>query len=366
MLCGCGEEHTVCLDDNGIAYSFGHNSYGQLGHDEMSLIPQAILNLPKIKQISCGGYFTVLVDEEGIIWAFGSNNSGQLGIGNKTDSDIPQKMQNIPPVQSISCGFEHVLIITYEETLWSVGNNEFWQLCLDNDENQIFPQQTEFTNIIKVSSGSFHSLFQNSKGEIYGCGNNRNGQLGLGKYNNYQSPPCLIPKAPADIIEFLCGFGFSLFLDKTGRVFSVGHNGHGNLGLGHLEDKNTLTQIPNIPPIKIISCIGNSSYLIDVIGNVWSFGHNNHFQLGLDGVTQNIRVPTKINCLKDIQQISYGCCGYHFLCKDFLKIFVVGRNDTGQLGLGNTSESFFCEMDSTYFPIWGGIKSLIYVKSARK
>ena len=62
--------------------------------------------------ISCGVNFTVCVDDEGFIWSFGHNNSGQLGTGNTTSFNVPQKLLNIPPVLFISCGPEHTLIVT--------------------------------------------------------------------------------------------------------------------------------------------------------------------------------------------------------------------------------------------------------------
>ena len=91
-----------------------------------------------------------------------------------------------------------------------------------------------------------------------------------------------------------------------------------------------MIQIQNIPPIRKISSVFNSSYLLDFEGNVWSFGHNSYGQLG-NGEKTDRKVPTKIESLKDIQQISYGC-GYHFLVKDsHNKIFVFGSNREEQL-----------------------------------
>ena len=58
--------------------------------------------------------------------------------------------------------------------------------------------------------------------------------------------------------------------------------------------------------------MSSSSYLIDFEGNLWIFGNNEDGQLG-HGDKAYINTPETINTLKDIQQISYGSCGYHFL-----------------------------------------------------
>ena len=71
-------------------------------------------------------------------------------------------------------------------------------------------------------------------------------------------------------------------------------------------------------PIQIISCASSSSFLIDFEGNLWSFGCNEFGQLG-HGDKTNINTPKIVNTLKNIQQISYGCCGRHFFCQKLSK-----------------------------------------------
>ena len=370
MACASGSYHTVTLSDDGTAHSFGTNEEGQLGlgHNDIS-IPTPIPNLPKINLVSCGQYFTVCVDYEGFIWSFGKNNAGQLGTGNTTNFNVPQKLQNIPPVVSVSCGYDHTLIITNDSNLWSCGSNIFGQLCLGNRESQMKPQKTSFSNISKVSAGWNHSLFQNDndQGEIFSCGYNEYGQCGLGHFYYSQITPSLIPNLPPFIVQFGCGGLHSLFLDSEGNVLSVGKNDCGQLGLGHNTVKNKLNKIPNIPPIKTISCMSASCYLIDFEGNLWSFGNNSYGQLG-HGDTTDKNTPKMINTLKDIQQISYGSCSEHFLAKNSQnQIFVSGKNDRGQLGTETSLISVLIpeEINSQYSTIWRD-EFHTRAKSARK
>ena len=95
--------------------------------------------------------------------------------------------------------------------------------------------------------------------------------------------------------------------------------------------------------------MSSSCYLIDFEGNLWTFGKN---WLGLNSDYQLGKlptgIPTKINRLKDIQQISQG------------------PNNHGQLGTGDKeSVSIAKEMNSQYSTIW---KDEVYTrsKSARK
>ena len=368
MACACGLQHTITFSNDGTAFSFGRNYEGQLGlgHNDDVSFPTPIPNLPKINMISCGDNFTVCVDHEGFIWSFGNNNFGQLGTGNKRNFNVPQKLLDLPPVLSVDCGSEHTLMITNDDNLWSCGRNHMGQLCHVDEEDRSNPQQTSFSNISNISAGIGHSLFQNNKGEIFSCGNNEYGECGLGHFNSPQITPSLIPNVPPNIVQFFCGCDQSLFLDSEGNVFSVGYNEEGELGLGHNTNQNVLNKIPNIPPIKTISCVCTSCYLIDFEGNLWSFGYNSCGQLG--HVEGNIIItPKVINSVKDIQQISYGCCGNHFLAKNSQnQIFVTGNNKYGQLGTGDTEPvSIPQEMNSQYSTIWRD-EFYTRAKSARK
>ena len=368
-MAACGSHHTITLSNDGTLHSFGYNRQGQLGlgHNKNISLPTPIPNLPKITQISCGFDFTVCVDCEGFMWSFGENSAGQLGTGNNTNFNVPQNILNIPPVDSVSCGSDHTLIITTDSNLWSCGYNSSGQLCLGDKEDRSKPQKTPFSNISKISAGYCYSLFQNNKGEIFACGSNQYGECGLGHFNNPQITPSLILNTPLNIVQFICGFHQSLFLDSEGNVYSVGGNGHGSLGLGHNTNQNELNKIPNIPPIKIISCVYASCYLIDFEGNLWTFGYNSYGQLG-HGNKIDINAPRVINTLKDIQQISYGSNGYHFIAKNSQdQIFAAGYNAQGQLGTGNTQSpviSIPVEINSQYSTIWGVVHTR--AKSARK
>ena len=371
MACCVGWHHTICLSDSGEVHSFGKNNLGQLGlgHNDEVAHPTLIPTLFKIRSVSCGYNFTVCIDEDGSVWSFGDNTCGELGTGNRQVYNTPKKIMDIPPIQTITCGGYHTLFIDNNDNLWSVGRNDFGQLALgtENKNYQLKPQQTSFSNILKVSAGFCHSMFQNEKREIYSCGNNSNRELGweISKANEkYQIHQ--IFNQPPNIVQFCCGFNHSLFLDSEGKLFGVGTNASGCLGTGNFHSIWELIQIQNIPPIQTISCSGYSSYLIDLEGNVWSFGLNASGQLGL-GVTEKRNSPTKIPTISEIVEISSGSCGYHFLAKNSQnEIFVVGNNQYGQLG--NDKESSFSipeKMNTEHFAIWGNsLKSR--AKSARK
>ena len=94
-----GANHSVVLGEDGVAYAFGSNEYGQCGpqlqrpfaggaaaaeNDEHVLSP-APVSLPpgagRVVAVSAGYAHTVLRTERGRVFALGQNESGQLGLG---------------------------------------------------------------------------------------------------------------------------------------------------------------------------------------------------------------------------------------------------------------------------------------------
>ena len=187
----------------------------------------------------------------------------------------------------------------------------------------------------------------------------------MGHFKHPQIKPSLILNVPSNIVQFRCGFHQSLFLDSEGNGNSVGGNERGQLGLGHNTKKNVLSKIFNIPPIKSISCIGGSCYLIDFQGYLWTFGNNNFGQLG-HGNKTNMNTPKVVNTLIDIQKISNGSNGRHFLAKNSQnQIYVSGNNYYGQLGTGDTIPISTPRENLLYSNIWGD-ELYTRAKSARK
>ena len=89
-------------------------------------------------------------------------------------------------------------------------------------------------------------------------------------------------------------------------------------------------------------------------------------QLGHSATLEHCFVPTKISSIIGVKQISYGSCSEHFLAQDSEnKIFVMGRNDYGQLAVENKEVKIPEEMDPGYFTIWGSVP-VTKAKSARK
>jgi alpha-tubulin suppressor-like RCC1 family protein len=176
-----GKNHVLALTKSGDCYSWGSNSFGQLGNgtkndsNKPNLIHESFNG--SIIQISCGSNYSFVLTNSRQVYAFGDNSFGQLGTGNHENQLIPIKVFS-EEVIMISCGYWHSLVLTANGRAFGSGNNNNGELGLSNNENQnTFKSIMGFVNIKKISCGQNHSLLLTNDGKVYGFGLNNFGQI---------------------------------------------------------------------------------------------------------------------------------------------------------------------------------------------
>jgi alpha-tubulin suppressor-like RCC1 family protein len=90
-----GKKHVCALDDEGFVWCWGFNDTGQLGTvgGVIKSIPTPVeQNGLRFSFISCGFNHTCALDDNGDAWCWGSNEFGQLGTGDNISSDVPVKV----------------------------------------------------------------------------------------------------------------------------------------------------------------------------------------------------------------------------------------------------------------------------------
>ena len=149
----------------------------------------------------------------------------------------------------------------------------------------------------------------------------------------------LIPVAPplmTRVRQVANGMSHALVLTETGLIFSLGLGSHGQLGLGDLESRSSLSLIEGIAGIKIkmISCGGWHCLVVSESGDMYSWGWNRHSQLGHSPTHSIVPDPTLIEeGVGEDQWVEYVSCGSrHSACiTKENKCYVWGWNGYGQL-----------------------------------
>lgn len=121
--CGLGGGHGLALSTEGSLWSWGDNSYGQLGiGSTVSSLTPAAISLPagkKVKKIASGGFHSLALMTDGSVWGWGRGNNGQLGTGLSANKTSPTQMSTPQGsvIVDISCGELFSYLLKSEEVL---------------------------------------------------------------------------------------------------------------------------------------------------------------------------------------------------------------------------------------------------------
>lgn len=247
--------------------------------------------------------FVISLDSSNNLYSCGNNGSGQLGIGNTVSKSIFQVVSNFSPnilnkkVVSVVSGATFALLITNESTnnLYACGNNGSGQLGLGNNTNINTFQNVTFPisgkKIVGISAGDSHSLLltDDVSNNLYSCGLNSSGQLGLGNYTNsntFQNATSGILGKTIKLIN--CGNNYSFLItnDTTNNLYSCGSNSLGQLGLGDTANRNNFNNVVSgISGKRVLSASGGGGQSLiltnDISNNLYGCGDCGSGKLGL-------------------------------------------------------------------------------------
>jgi len=220
-----GENHSLVLT-NHCLFSWGANSFGQLG-DGSFADSRAPLHIKcNIVAISAGGSHSLAIDTDGNLWAWGDNLYGQLGTGDWTDSNVPVRIMG--DVVVISAGESHSMAIRNDGSLWTWGNNWDGQLGDGTFEDSNAPIHI-MDDVAAVSAGhGWHSLAIRTDGTLWAWGNNWDMQLGRSVSEEYNAPIHIM-----DNVAQVSGGGWHTIATRNdGSLWTWGWNANGQLGTG--------------------------------------------------------------------------------------------------------------------------------------
>ncbi|KAA0721992.1 putative E3 ubiquitin-protein ligase HERC3 [Triplophysa tibetana] len=137
------------------------------------------------------------------------------------------------------------------------------------------------------------------------------------------------------VIQITCGDQHSMALTQEGQMFVWGENSHGQLGLGEGRSRSQTPQRVQCldgVPLAQISAGGDHSFVLSLSGVAFGWGKNSSGQLGL-GDTTDRHVPTVLKSLNGKKTQLISCGGEHTatLSKGGT-VFTFGSGAFGQLG----------------------------------
>ncbi|XP_027891812.1 secretion-regulating guanine nucleotide exchange factor isoform X4 [Xiphophorus couchianus] len=234
---------TFCL------YAWGANSYGQLGQSHvedqcvprLSFLPCSALQGRTVRVVDGGGGHSVVLTESGEVFVCGQNDRGQLGLGHSTNVLTLQLCPVLNHrVANVACGWDFTLLLTDSGQLFACGSNAFGQLGVGQTvthSSELLAVEVLKEPVVSVAAGLRHSLAVSASGSVY--------QWGTGLFNHAKralSPhpvpshlnsklPCPVPglgQRKAQLVT--AGSAHCVCLTERGRVFTWGRGDYGQLG----------------------------------------------------------------------------------------------------------------------------------------
>ncbi|XP_043917379.1 probable E3 ubiquitin-protein ligase HERC4 isoform X2 [Protopterus annectens] len=195
----CGRHHSLALSQDGKLFSWGLNTFGQLGITKKKVVlssPRHLVNLEGVPlaQISAGGAHSIAVSLSGTVFTWGRNNAGQLGLGSTEDKYSPNIVRSLEQKKTIfvSCGEEHTAILTKDGMVFTFGAGGYGQLGHNSSRNELKPRlvaELLGVQVSQIACGWYHTLaYVCTTGKLYTFGCGLQGQLGNRKRCNQLVP----------------------------------------------------------------------------------------------------------------------------------------------------------------------------------
>lgn len=346
----CGPMHTLALTVDGALYSFGCNDEGALGRvtdgdEDLEATPTKVELTNKGTKVTAGdSHSAILTDQhEVFVWGNFRDEHGSVGLTPECNGQSTVKPLRLLPdikFKDIASGSNHMLLLDVDGNVYSFGvgaQGQLGRMNLDeigdtekpisiNDSNRdsfLTPQKVSLKNVDPqrpficdaVYAGNFSSFATNTdkkKNRLAGWGLNNYFQLGYKGQKGQLVQP--FPRrstftCSTSMINVACGQHHTLFLTKTGRVYSAGRKDYGMLGLGKVDKEicpaQHVSSIPN--PVTDISAGINTSFAVDCEGILYAWGMGG-YNLGQGSEDQDLTKPTPVPSLKDkkVESVSSG------------------------------------------------------------
>jgi len=286
-----GPSHAIAMDKNGRVFTWGGDTFGQLGRgwtpgmlqyapsgdrSKRKAAPAQVVNNglrgKTIIDVAVGAAHTLALASDGYIWAWGSNVDGQLGLipceiskygdGNGACSSFPEAPEMpstdspmiLPSVlegaglkpsvkfSAVAASARYSMAISAPDggasggVLYTWGHGDVGQLGLGTALHSIYPAVVEAlvgVEIVAVAAGEFHAAAVSANGEVFTWGMNSYGQLGHGDRQNRNTPTKVqtLADAAVKIAQVSCGRSHTIAVSDYGEVFTWGSNEFGQLGI---------------------------------------------------------------------------------------------------------------------------------------
>jgi alpha-tubulin suppressor-like RCC1 family protein len=366
-----GNAHSCALED-GRAYCWGENDYGQLGDGRTtnSAVPVPVTTTgalagKKLTEISAGGgggLDTCALDSTGAAYCWGSNYDGGLGDGNSSggSSTVPVAVAAHgalagKKITQISTGSDGACVLDSAGAAYCWGDNDFGEVGDGSTSSSSSPVAVSTKGALagrkltQISAGFEDTCALDTAGAAYCWGDNFYWELGDGhggSDGDYSSVPVPVKTTGAlagkTLAQISAGWWYGCALDTAGAAYCWGYGALGSIGTSSVPVAvDTRGALAGHPLGQISAGLGETCALARR-GTAYCWGDNADGELG-DGSTVSSVVPVAVDnrgalAGKILTQVTAGA--FHACAAaDTNALYCWGDNNQGDLGDGRATAS---------------------------
>ena len=304
-----GDGFSLFLKEDGTVWVSGASAINGTAANVTSPVPITAITVPIVK-IAAGKDHALALDGTGRVWTWGNNTYGQLGTGNKANRTSPCNpsvapcQPNIGSVVGIAGGVRHSLALLADGTVKAWGGNASGELGVGTRaaSGAVTPAESLTPVTVnlaapatRVIADNLHSMAITATGVVWSWGDNERGGGGRAE------PVAQVP-VPGIVLSsqrlIAIGYNHGHAASFTGPIWGFGENQYGCLGDGTQTIRPTPGPTLTVPARYAIEGGFLSGGAITMASEVYVWGYNANGQLGVNstGITASpLRVPDPAN-----------------------------------------------------------------------